>query len=71
MNDKEKWFNEKIENVKKGFVEHEYCKNFDEYGFARDGDFRSWCDKRHDYIENIDVENGCEYFDMGDIDDWD
>lgn len=70
MNDKERWYYEMKEKAKNGFVEHEYCKYFDEYGFVRDGDCRSWCDKRHEHIENINVDNGCEYFDMGDIDDW-
>ena len=47
------------------------CIHHEDFAFPREGDFEEWCEKRNDYIKNINVDSGCEYFDMGDINDWD
>lgn len=68
---KEEWFKEKHELARAGFVDHEMCIHHEDFAFPREMDFEEWCGKRCDYIKNINVDSGCEYFDMGDIDDWD
>ena len=72
LSEKEKWFKQKHEDAHSGiFVDCEMCIHHEDFAFPREGDFEEWCEKRNDYIEKIDVDNGCEYFDMGNINDWD
>lgn len=69
---KEEWFNKKHEEAKLGFGDYcQYCEHYEEYAFPRENDFEEWCCKNNDYLKNINVDNGCENFDMGSIDDWD
>lgn len=69
---KEDWFKQKHEYAHNGIdVDCEMCIYYEDFFAPREGDFDAWCDKRNDKIKDIDKSYGCQYFDMGDIDDWD
>lgn len=71
MKSKEEWYEEMQTMGKLGWKECCYCVHYEEFAFPREGNFKEWCEKKGDYIENCDYESGCKYFDIGSIDDWD
>jgi len=68
---KEEWFKEQHINAEYGLGDYcVYCNHYEEYAFPRESDFEEFCSKKGNYLKNIELEEGCKDFNMGDIDDW-